>query len=187
MNIYLDTNVIIAFFNSNDPMVKQAQKVFQQQNLTFYAGFITILEFEAVIGRMWTNHQIQFDQSIEDKVLNLTEPIQIKIITETCFNILPIKIVLYSALENLVFNNVKYSVENTFTLAYRICPLIHLRTLDLIQIATALKIKSLGGFNIDYFLTNDQNILNYGQEIYSKLDLLPISCTELLSILKISL
>ena len=168
-------------------MYRQARLIFRQQNLSFYIGFITILEFESIIGRMWINRQIRFEQDIEKRIISLSESDQIKALTEVCFNILPIKIIPFSALEKIIFNDIEYLVENTFALAYRVCPLVHLRTLDVIQIATALKIKYLSGFNVQYFLTNDHNILNNGQEIHNKLQIIPISCSELLSVLKVPL
>ncbi len=184
MNLYIDTNVILAYFNNKDPMYKQSQNILNEKTLIFFTGFITVLEFESVIGRMWINHQIHFEPEIEKKISDLSEANQIKAITEICFNKLIITILPLSALEKRSFNNIEYLIENTITFALNICPSIHLRSLDIIHLASALKIKNLSKNDIEFFLTNDQTILNNAQEIRNKLHFIPISCIELLSILK---
>lgn len=186
MNLYVDTNVIIAYFNSNDPMYQQSKKILQENNLNFFTSFITVLEFESVIGKMWINHQIQFEPDIEKKITNLSEANQIKAITEICFNKISITILPLSALEKIFFNNLEYLIENTITFALKICPSIHLRSLDIVHLGSALKIKNLSTNDIEFFLTNDQIILNNAQEIRNKLKFIPISCVELLIVLKSS-
>jgi len=83
-----------------------------------------------------------------------------------------------------MFNDIEYQIENTFTLAYNISPFIPLRTLDIIQIASALKIKSLGNIDVQYFITNDLTILNNASKIFNLIKILPISCSEFISPLK---
>ena len=60
-----------------------------------------------------------------------------------------------------------------------------IRTLDAIQIASAVEIKIYNNINLDYFVTNDGIILDHKQELYQKSRILPISTDDLAKLLDI--
>ena len=68
MLLYLDTNIMIAYFDANDSFHDQARKLFAQSDLKFYTSYLTVLEFQSVIGRLRTGNKITFDNSIEIKI-----------------------------------------------------------------------------------------------------------------------
>lgn len=70
-------------------------------------------------------------------------------------------------------------------MALRLASTLRLRTLDLMQIASALKIKLYCNIELEYFCTNDQTILDRANEIHQKTKILPIHAQDLQRILKI--
>jgi hypothetical protein len=185
MILYLDTNIILSNYDTKDPFQNQNKKILEQEGLTFITSFITVIEFESIIGRLWKNNQIQFNLDIEKRIQSFPIPIQIIILTETCFDRLPIMILPVSALELFQFKGENHTIENTISLAYRLGPQIQLRTLDTLQIASAVKIKHYTPYNMEYFLTNDKNILNNKSDIRIRTNIIPISSDDLITILKI--
>ena len=185
MIIYLDTNVILSYFDIRDHFHLQNRTLLKQVDITFVTGFITIIEYESVISRLWRVNQIQFDEEILEMINNLPEHVQVRSITETCLNLLNLTILPVSGLEKIKLTNEEYLVENSFSIAYELGTHLSLRTLDTIQIASALKIKHYTNFNVEYFLTNDKNILNNAKDIRKTTQIIPLSSKELSSILKL--
>ncbi len=95
-----------------------------------------------------------------------------------------IKVVSNTTIENFSFNQEDLQIEDTLTLAFKFSTFLSLRSLDLIQIACALKIKLISNIEIQYFLTNDERILNRAQKIYQKTRIMPIGSENLIKILK---
>ncbi|MHA1293567.1 MAG: hypothetical protein ACTSQJ_12990 [Promethearchaeota archaeon] len=62
--------------------------------------------------------------------------------------------------------------------------ILPLRTLDMLQIATAANIKHYSDFDIDFFLTNDSHVLKSSQFIGKHLNIIPVSSNDLKSLLK---
>ncbi|MBA7506719.1 hypothetical protein ES706_05414 [subsurface metagenome] len=185
MIIYLDTNIILSHFDKTDHFHLQNKNLLDQNDMTYVTGFITIVEFASVLARLLKDNQIQFSNELYKLIHKLPEHDQIKTITETCFGRLNLSILPASGLEKIIINKKEYLVENSFTLAYELGSYLNLRTLDVIQIASAMKVKHFTNFNVDYFLTNDKNILNNAQIIRKNIKIIPISSIELISILKI--
>ncbi len=186
MFLYVDTNILIAYYNANDPAYNVARALFAVPSIDFTTGIITLLEFGSVLGRLRKSNQIIFDPAVENTLQALSPANQIRAVVKYCFNALPIRIVPVSALETLVFNRHNYKIENTVLISHKICPELLLRTLDTLQIASAVKIKHYEGIDIQYFLTNDRNILSKRNEIYSLTKILPISSVDLITSLKIN-
>jgi predicted nucleic acid-binding protein len=185
MNVYLDTNIILGFFDSNDYQFDQINQLFTQNDLIFFTAPITILEFKSKIGQLWNNKLVHFDTEFENKLSELDENHRIDTITAFCFEQVNVEIISNTTIEQFVFNQKEYQLEDTLTLAIKIASHLHLRSLDLIQIISALKIKIYNKIEIQYFLTGDKKILDNANEIYKKTKILPIDCNDLLRILKI--
>ncbi len=83
----------------------------------------------------------------------------------------------------MTFYNQDLDIENTYNLVWKVNADLKLRTLDAIQICSAIKIRIYDKFEIQYFLTNDATILKSKQDIFQKSRILPISCTDLNNIL----
>jgi len=184
--IYADTNIIISFFDVTDPLREKLHRIFSQPNMDFVTGAITVLEFEAIMARQWFAGQFQFDTQVETEIKALTAPTQVYALTELCFRKISVRIIPASGTETFWLNSVEYKMDGTITMSLKLCPHIRLRTLDMIQIASALKIKTYESIDIQYLLTQDQTILQRGNEINKYTQILPISCQELYSLLKLS-
>jgi predicted nucleic acid-binding protein len=185
MIIYVDTNILIAAANNKDPFHSEAVKIFQQTDLEFITGIITILEFQTVIGSLWRSKSLQTNPTIAKHLKKLSEYHQIKAITEYFLSIYPIEVVAIPAIEKYKIKSQEYEINNTMALALKISPRIPLKTLDIIQIASALKIKMLSSKKIDFFLTNDMTITKNTNNIKQAVNFIPITSNELKNLLKI--
>jgi hypothetical protein len=134
---------------------------------------------------LWTNKQISVEKPVEDLVNSLPVPFQIKAIVEYCLMRIPIRIISDITLEAFDFNGDRYIVDNTFNLAFKICPEFRLKTLDTMHVASAMKIKAYRGIDLQYIATNDESLLNEARGIHALTNLLPISSTDLCKLYKI--
>ncbi|MEX2680053.1 MAG: type II toxin-antitoxin system VapC family toxin [Candidatus Sigynarchaeota archaeon] len=185
MDVYLDTNILVSFFHDKDLFHKPAAALIGQSAISFVTGLITLIEFEAVIGRLWASKQLSVEKKVEDLIKNLPLPYQIKAIVEFCFMKVPVRIIPEMALETFDFNGERYTVDNTFNLAFKICPEFRLKTLDTMHVASAVKIKNYRGINIQYLVTTDDSILNEANGIHAISNILPISSADLCKLHKI--
>ena len=185
MLLYLDTNIMIAYFDANDSFHDQARKLFAQSDLKFYTSYLTVLEFQSVIGRLRTGNKITFDNSIEIKIKKFPKVEQVRALTEYAFKKISVIIFPLSSLENVQLNDEHYVIPNEYSLALKISPEFNLRTLDTIHLAGAIKIKKYGLIDLGYFLTNDNEILKSATQISTKLNITPISSEDLIQMKKI--
>ena len=187
LDVYLDTNILISFFQASDPFNKSAVALLNQSSIKFFTGLITVLEFEAVIGRLWRSSQLSIEKELEGMITSLPVPYQIKLIAEFCFMKVPVTIIPEMALESFDFNGEKFLVDNTFNLAYKIGSEFSLKTLDTMHLASAMKIKNYTQVNLQYLVTNDAALLNEATEIHAHSNFLPISTDEICTLYKISI
>jgi hypothetical protein len=96
-----------------------------------------------------------------------------------------LNIIPESSLESFEFNLVKYIADNTFTLAYKICPEVQLKPLDVLQIASAMKIKQYSSIDLHYFVTNDKGIMSNIETIQLLSSNTPISSLDLVTLLNL--
>jgi predicted nucleic acid-binding protein len=185
MLIYIDTNILIAFWNNKDKFFDQCQLILNQGDMQFVTSIYAVVEFESVMGRMWHKNEIEFDESFMNVLGNLTEPQQIKMITKICFGKINVHIISIASIETFNFNNIDYHVENILQENYDVNAVLRLRTLDALHITTAFKIKQMTPLNLDYFLTNDQDILENGAIIRRTVNIIPVSTDELIQTLKL--
>ena len=153
-------------------------------DINYFTAPITLLEFQSKIGLLRENNNIEFYPEFEEELSQFSTQAQIKLITEYCFKQMKIKVVSNTTIENFSFNQEDLQIEDTLTLAFKFSTSLSLRSLDLIQIACALKIKLISNIEIQYFLTNDERILNRAQKIYQKTRIMPIGSENLIKILK---
>ncbi len=183
MLIYSDTSAILAYFDEKNVFHESAIHLFATNGLEFFTGTITLMELESVISR--NLDQFNFKNLIEneERFGMLSPNKKVKLLTEYCLKKLAIKISSGLTIEKMTFNNQDLDIENTYNLLWKINADLKLRTLDAIQICSAIKIRIFAKFEIQYFLTNDGTILRSKQEIFQKSRILPISCTDLNNIL----
>lgn len=183
MRIYSDTSTILAYFDENNVFHESARYLFSTVGLEFFTGNITLLELESVISR--NLDQFNFKELIEneEKFGNLSPNKKVKLLTEYCLKKLAIKISSGLTIEKITINNQDLDIENTYNLVWKVNADLKLRTLDAIQICSAIKMRIYDKYEIQYFLTNDSTILKSKKEIFQKSKILPISCTDLKNIL----
>jgi predicted nucleic acid-binding protein len=185
VDVYLDTNILVSFFHVKDSFHKPAVAMMGQSSMKFVTGLITLLEFQAVIGRLWASKQLTVEKVVEDLIENLPLPYQIKAIVEFCFMKVPVRVIPEMTLESFDFNDEHYTVDNTFNLAFKMCPEFRLKTLDTMHVASAVKIKQYRGINVQFLATNDTSILDEAKAIHALSNILPISCSDLCRVHKI--
>jgi hypothetical protein len=186
MNIYIDSNTILSQFLPKDKFRQLNQLLFRQPEINWISGFISVIEVKTVLGRNWRENKLKIEPAFEKILTKFSESIQIQRLTEYCLQTLPIQIISICMQENLVLNKIEYDTDVNFNLAYRMSAVLNLRTLDLIQIAAAMNIKLYHNISIDYFLTNDQLILDNTPKILQSTKIIPISSQDLVNLLKIS-
>jgi hypothetical protein len=126
---------------------------------------------------------------IDKTTLGIIEPFsnyqKIKILTELFLKQFRLQIIPISAIEQIKINNQEYDIENTLSMAYKLAPNYPLKTLDIIQLTSAFKMKLLQNRVISYFLTDDHQILDHADEIRRTIGFVPISSQDLVSTLKL--
>jgi len=185
MKIYIDTNVLTAFFDDSDRNHSNVQAIFQCKDLELYGGTISILEFQSIMARNFERFQFNFDELIERKLNNISFGHKIQLLTEWCLKKTSIRIPSGIAIETMTFNQNEMNIENTYHFVWKINADLRLRTLDAIHIATAMQFRIFEGIDIQYFLTNDDNILEKKEQIYQRSRIFPISSNELLTLVMI--
>ena len=154
-------------------------------DITFVTGIITLLEFQCVLGRMWREKKLELNEEMLKELNKLPEHHQIKAISRYCFKKFNVKIVSIQGIAKLNFNDEMYEIDKNFFTAYKISPKLTQRTLDSLQIATAINIKLYSNYNIEYFLTNDTNILKSSANIRTLTQIIPVSSEDMASLLKL--
>ena len=185
MRLYLDTSAILSYYDKSSIFFENAVKLFHYPEMTLFSGMITVLEMEAVIGRNIDSFYLEIDPKSKKIYESLSNKEKIPIITHYFIKRLGILIESASSIEKCDINDKKYDIFNTFNLALRINREMKLRTLDAIQIASAIEIKIYNKIDLEYFVTNDGIILDRKQELYQKSRMLPISTDELVNLLDI--
>lgn len=187
IEIYADTNILISYLKPKDIAHKHVKLLFQQKDIKFLSGFITVLEFECVLNILWRSKELIIDLATLKLIDSLSTYQKIRLIFEIFLKEIPIEILATSSSEQIIINEWTLNVDNIFTIAYNIAPNFSLKTLDVIQLATAFKLKVFQNRQISYFLTDDKQILNETEEIRRKIGIIPVSAKELLAALKISI
>lgn len=185
MLIYLDTNILLSLFDKTARFRNENQLILKQSDLTFISSFITIVEFRSIISILFHENQLKFDHEPVPNWAALNETDKIRLLVETYLD--QINFIVYNNCipEPESFKQIECKVDNNLRLAYQLAPKLHLHTLDLIHIASAMNIKLHQKLNIDYFLTNDLQILDNAKNIRQLTRLVPISSIYLCQILKI--
>jgi hypothetical protein len=168
-----------------DPAHNNVVRILQQGDLKFFSGFITLLEFECNIFSLWKSGELTLDEKAKKLIEPLTQYQKIRTLTELLLTQFPLEILSVSTIEQIAINQWMLEVENTLTMAYNLSPNIPLKTLDIIQLTSALKMKLYHNRPITYFLTDDQRILEYTDEIRRSIGIIPTSSEGLINTLKI--
>ncbi len=185
MRLYLDTSAILSYYDKSSVFFENTVKLFHYPEMALFSGMITILEMESVIGRNIDSFYLEIDPKSNKIYKSLSNKEKIPIITHYFIKRLGISIESASSIEKCYINDKEYDIFNTFSLALRINRDMKLRTLDAIQIASAVEIKIYNKIDLEYFVTNDGIILDRKKELYQKSHILPISTDELVNLLDI--
>ena len=185
MRLYLDTSAILSYYDKSSIFHENTVKLFHFPEMAFFSGMITVLEMESVIGRNIESFSLEIAPESKKIYKSLSNKEKIPIISHYFIKRLGISIESSSSIEICDINGKDYDIFSTFNLALRINREMKLRTLDAIQIASAVEIKIYNKIDLEYFVTNDGIILDRKQELYQKSRILPISTDELVKLLDI--
>ena len=178
--LYLDTSIIIAFLKKADIYYNISEKIMNTPTLERVGSAITILEIFSVISRQFED--IEFDEVKTPNWDSLNESAKKALVSSYFLFKLPIK--FYFCLGNEKYNikNQDYVINIDFTKAFRISPFFALRSLDGLQIASALNLRDIKNIHIDYFVTTDKIILDQGKDIQKSTNLTIIHPEKLIDI-----
>ncbi|MHA1520724.1 MAG: type II toxin-antitoxin system VapC family toxin [Promethearchaeota archaeon] len=185
MRLYLDTSAILSYYDKSSIFFENAVKLFHYPEMELFTSMITVLEMESVIGRNIGSFYLEIDPRSKKLYESLSNKEKIPIITQYFIKRLGISIESASSIEKCEINDKEYDIFNTFNLALRMNREMNLRTLDALQIASAVEIKIYNNIDIEYFVTNDSIILKRKQKLYQRSRILPISTDDLAKLLDI--
>ncbi|MHA1279595.1 MAG: type II toxin-antitoxin system VapC family toxin [Candidatus Helarchaeota archaeon] len=168
-NIYLDTSIIISFLKSDDTFHLTAKKIINAKTFKRIGSPITVLEITSVISRQFNN--LKFDSTNIKEWNKLNEQEKKSLIILYYLEKLPIDFYACLGNEKIQLKRRDFRIQIDFSRAYRIAPLFPLRTLDNLQIASALNIRDVRNIRIDYFITTDKVILDVSKEIQKAINL----------------
>lgn len=185
MIVYLDTSVILSYFDESSKFFPTTQKLLKFPGLELITAFITVLEMESVLHRSFSSLSFQFDKET-DKIFDmLAKSEKISAIIEYFLEYLGITLESTASVEKYRICGNTIDVYNTFQTALRMNRNLGLRTLDAIQIASAVEIRILNKINVEFFVTNDKIILQNKQKLYQKARIVPISSEDLARVLDV--
>ena len=142
MSLYVDTNIIIAYYKPSDPLYNVVRTFFRRKE-SFIITPINLFELYSVISR------IRSYISLPDKIKSVKARVIVQYIVED----LNLQTLARTFLVKLSKMNVRIPAE--YYLAIKLADSLKLRSLDLLHIAYA----SLLGNEIDAFITGDIEIL----------------------------
>jgi len=64
MRVYLDTNVLVAYFKPNDPYYLDSRAILNCSRINKVVSFLTLAEFSSVISRLEKGGQVEFAPEI---------------------------------------------------------------------------------------------------------------------------
>lgn len=179
-NIYLDTAIIISYIKKDDIFYPLSKKIMDSNIINRIGSTITVIEISSVISRQFNNLEFSETKISNWNELNLVE--KKSLIISYFLNILPIKFYYCSGSEKFKIQEKWIEFHLSFSKVYRIAPFFSLKTLDNLQIASALNIKEIRNVDIDYFVTTDETILNQAKKIQEMTDLTILHPKDLIKI-----
>ena len=148
--MYLDTNVIIAVYKPNDPLYRDANKLFGKSH-SFVISPITIIELYSALSRIKPHMKLRE----EFKNINL-DTLLVYIITD-----LKLKVITKTYITKLQLPNQMVKIPLEYYISIKLAEKIKLKTLDLLHIAYAYILKE----EISYFVTGDRDIIQAKKRI----------------------
>ncbi|MHA1378663.1 MAG: PIN domain-containing protein [Candidatus Helarchaeota archaeon] len=179
-NLYLDTNIIISFIKDDDIFNDFSTKIMAHKNFERIGSAITILEIVSVISKQFENIEISVAKIADwDK---LSESEKKLLVTSYIISTIPMKFYFSTNNERFNIKNDYLDVNVDYSKAIKIAPFFNLRTLDNLQIASALNIRDIKNIRVDYFVTTDQIILDNSKKIQKLLGITIINSEKLIDI-----
>jgi len=164
-HLYLDTNIIISFIKKGDIFNQVAEQIINYTDFRKISSVITILELASVISRQFNDFKMDVEKVKDWQNLNLYE--KKAVILYYLLNKVPVQYYACKGYNNLTIfpGDFELEISIDFYKAIYIAPLSNLRTLDNLQIASAVNIRDILGIKIDYFITTDSLILENAKSI----------------------
>ncbi|NVM05180.1 MAG: hypothetical protein HWN67_22870 [Candidatus Helarchaeota archaeon] len=182
-NLYLDTNVIISYLRKNDIFNDLSNKIMNYNNFERIGSTLTILEISSVISKQFDNIEINEAKIKNWDNLSIVEK---KLLVIYYFTTkIPVKFYFTSNNEKFYIKDQDLSINVDFSKAIRIAPFFNLRTIDNLQLSSALNIRDIKNIHLDYFVTTDEVILDNAKEIQKLTHVTIIHSEKLIEIEKI--
>nr|MDO8135683.1 PIN domain-containing protein [Candidatus Njordarchaeum guaymaensis] len=158
--LYLDTNVILARYASNEPQHKAAKNIInriEEGEMDALTSVLTLLEVASVTAKAYERF---VDVGENMKREDVTSAFLRKVIGLMNLNFIPMggEIDLKIAEQNLKFPTV-------LAVALEIAPKTGLKILDNIHLATTIVASRIYGQKKDYFVTIDEEILQRREHV----------------------
>ena len=185
MKLYLDTSAVLSYYDKASVFHENSVKLFNCGELELFSGFITLLEMESVIGRNINKFKMDWNKESTILFKSLAEKEKVGVLVDYCVKRLDLHIITSKRTGKHKTNGEELEANNTFILALRLNREMNLRTLDAIQVASAVETRIYKDINLEYFVTNDKMILDNNQKLYQKSRILAISTDELVNLLNL--
>jgi len=167
--VYLDTNIIISFLKKEDIFNEVSRKIMNSIILERVGSVITILEITSIISKQF--EQIEFDITKTPHWDTLTLPAKKVLVTSYFLTITPIKFYFNLGNENYSVKDQIHKIHVDFTKSIQLSSFFLLKTINNLQIASALNLRDIQNIPIDYFVTTDNDILDQAKAIQEQTNL----------------
>ncbi len=158
MRVYLDTNVLIAYFKPNDPYYLDSRKILTYDEIDKIVSFLTLTEFSSVISRLEKGGQIKFAPEIGKIISKMPLKQRAIILLKYIVKKFNLKVLGAKELISLRVNGEVVSFPLEFLKAISLSYELGLKTLDNLHIAIVALENKLA--RIDYFITGDRDIID---------------------------
>ncbi|MHA1617478.1 MAG: type II toxin-antitoxin system VapC family toxin [Candidatus Njordarchaeales archaeon] len=164
MRVYLDTNILVAYFKPGDPYYSDSRTILEKTDIDKIVSFLTLTEFLSVIFRLYRNSQIEFTPKIREIFSQL--PLKSRAVILLKYIVRKFNLNILGAKELLNFRinseNILFPLE--FLKAINMAGETGLRTLDNLHLAIVALENKVS--KIDYFITGDRDFINKRQIVF---------------------
>ncbi len=179
-SLYLDTSVVLGYWASTDPNYDAITNMFRAIKNDVLKGFISTLglcEIASVVERQ----KSKFERILDVHGRIFDAPLSIEYL-KAIITIPNVFIVTCPDVGSITIHDKVIKIPSVTWKAIKLAAITKLRSLDNLHLAIACSLSDCLGEEIDYFVTNDNEIINRGATIKKSCNFPVISPKELVRI-----
>ena len=165
MRVYLDTNVLVAYFKPNDPYYLDSRAILNCSRINKVVSFLTLAEFSSAISRLEKGGQVEFAPEIRAIISKI--PPREKAIILSKYIVKKFNLEVLGAKEpvNLKIGDKPVLFPLEFLKIINLSCELGLKTLDNLHIAVVALENKIA--EIKYFVTGDNDIIDHRERTLS--------------------